>query len=84
MLDAEPYCRWMLNYMTCTSGKKMNDREEMVKTLANIFLSSHEEMARFLAGFGKVEACECSGCRIARKLLETPKERLEGIWNSKK
>ena len=46
-------------------------REEKVKELARRYLYEHHELKLFIAGFGKVEKCECKYCNIARELLKT-------------
>lgn len=48
-------------------------REEMIRKVCETLLHEHNEMRKFVIGFGYKKGfddCDCEGCEAARKFLE--------------
>lgn len=52
-------------------------KKDLIEIVCERLLSEHQSVRMFLAGFGKVEECNCNGCVSARKLLGIKDEAKE-------
>lgn len=43
-------------------------REEKIRLICRQLMKEHNEIIKFMAGFGKVEICHCPACEAARRL----------------